>query len=97
MTPVRSTLGSFILERPEPTTEQQEGMCVVCLDAGCAYEEEREIVCAFKFTAYIRSRAEEAQARKREVGFTARRWVVERAHPWLNRLRRLLIRWDKKP
>jgi len=23
--------------------------------------------------------------------------VVERAHSWLNRFRRLLIRWDKKP
>lgn len=24
------------------------------------------------------------------------RWVVERSHSWLNRFRRLLIRWDKK-
>ncbi len=27
----------------------------------------------------------------------ARRWVVERAHSWLNRFRRLLVRWEKKP
>jgi transposase len=26
-----------------------------------------------------------------------RRWVVERAHSWMNRFRRLLVRWDKKP
>ena len=32
-----------------------------------------------------------------EAGFKARRWVVERAHSWMNRFRRLLIRWDKKP
>jgi len=25
------------------------------------------------------------------------RWVVERAHSWMNRFRRLLVRWDKKP
>lgn len=26
----------------------------------------------------------------------ARRWVVERAHSWTNRARRLLVRWEKK-
>lgn len=45
----------------------------------------------------MRPRGEEAQAIKREAGFKARRWVVERAHSWLNRFRRLLARWEKKP
>jgi putative transposase len=26
----------------------------------------------------------------------ARRWVVERAHSWMNRFRRILVRWEKK-
>jgi putative transposase len=26
----------------------------------------------------------------------ARRWVVEVAHSWFNRFRRLLVRWEKK-
>ena len=29
-------------------------------------------------------------------GGWARRWVVERTHSWLNRSRRLLVRWEKK-
>ena len=33
---------------------------------------------------------------KRHAGAKARRWVVERTHSWMNRFRRLLIRWDKK-
>ena len=33
---------------------------------------------------------------KREAGFRARRWVVERTHSWMNRFRRILIRWEKK-
>ena len=49
----------------------------------------------FGFTAHIRSRGEEAQAIKREAGFKARRWVMERTHSWMNRFRRILIRWDK--
>ena len=38
-----------------------------------------------------------AQAIKKAAGFKARRWVVERTHSWLNRFRRILVRWDKSP
>ena len=31
-----------------------------------------------------------------EPGYRPRRWVVERTHSWLNRFRRLLVRWEKK-
>jgi len=32
-----------------------------------------------------------------EAGFKARRWVVERTHNWMNRFRRILVRWEKLP
>ena len=32
-----------------------------------------------------------------QPGKRSRRWVVERLHSWLNRTRRLIIRWDKLP
>ena len=48
------------------------------------------------YTAHIRTRGEEAKAKERIPGYRARRWVVERTHSWLNRFRRLLIRWEKK-
>lgn len=51
----------------------------------------------FGYTAHIRKRGEEAQALKQEAGSKARRWVVERTHSWMNRFRRILIRWEKKP
>jgi putative transposase len=88
------TIESIVVERPEPTEEQPQGMC---LDKGYDYQEVRDILRAFGFTAHIHPRGEEAQAIKREAGFKARRWVVERAHSWMNRFRRLLVRWDKKP
>ena len=66
----------------------------LCLDAGYDYDEVREIVYEFGYTAHIRSRGEEKVAK--EAGHKARRWVVERSHSWLNRYRRLLVRWDKK-
>ena len=91
---VRSTIESLVLARPKPTQEQPQGMC---LDAGYDYDEVYAILKEFGFTAHVRPRGEEAKAIKREAGFKARRWVVERAHSWMNRFRRLLIRWDKKP
>jgi putative transposase len=36
------------------------------------------------------------EAIQREASFRARRWVVERTHSWLNRFRRLLVRWEKR-
>jgi putative transposase len=56
----------------------------------------RDLCEEFAFTAHIRGRGEEAQAIKREAGFRARRWVVERTHSWLNRFRRILTRWEKR-
>ena len=67
----------------------------VCLDAGYDYPQVREVVAALGYTAHIRPRGEEVQAKK--AGQKARRWVVERTHSWLNRFRHLLIRWAKKP
>ena len=37
------------------------------------------------------------KALAKEEGFKARRWVVERTHGWLNRFRRILVRWEKLP
>jgi transposase len=90
----RPTLESLVVERPEPTPEHPQG---VCLDAGYDYQEVRDLLAAFGFTAHIRSRGEEAQELKEKAGSRARRWVVERSHSWMNRFRRILIRWEKKP
>jgi len=91
---VRTTIEGLIVERPEPTEEQPQGMC---MDKGYDFQEVRDTLAEFGFTAHIRSRGEEAYAIKREAGFRARRWVVERTHSWMNRFRRILIRWEKKP
>jgi putative transposase len=90
---VEATLESIPVERPEPTPEKPQGMC---LDKGYDYDDTRELVKEFGFTAHVRARGEEAKELKREAGQKARRWVVERTHSWMNRFRRILIRWEKK-
>jgi putative transposase len=90
---VEATLESIAVERPEPTEQEPQGMC---LDKGYDYDDTRELVREFGFTAHVRARGEEAKELKREAGQKARRWVVERTHSWMNRFRRVLIRWEKK-
>ncbi len=90
----RATLENIVAERPAPTPQCPQG---VCLDNGYDYQEVRDILEEFGFTAHIRSRSQEARDLKQDAIKKARRWVVERAHSWLNRFRRILIRWDKKP
>jgi len=89
---VRATLESIPVRRPEPTPGAPQGLC---LDKGYDYDEVRDLVKEFGYTAHIRARGEEAQAIKHEAGFKARRWVVERTHSWMNRFRRVLVRWEK--
>lgn len=91
---VRDTFESIIVKRPKPTRKKKQNMC---LDKGYDYAEVRDLLKEFGFTAHIRTRGEERQAIKKEAGKRARRWVVERTHSWMNRFRRILIRWDKKP
>ncbi len=90
---VRETLESMVVDRPQSTEEQPQGMC---LDKGYDYQEVRDTLQEFGFTAHIRSRGEEAKDLNAEAGRRARRWVVERPHSWMNRFRRLLIRWEKR-
>ena len=63
------------------------------MDKGDDYSDIRELVKNYGYTAHIRSRGDE---NIKISGFRARRWVIERTHSWLNRFRRLLIRWEKK-
>lgn len=90
---VRETIENIVVKRPEPTEAQAQGMC---MDKGYDFQEVKDILIEFGFTAHIRSRGEEAKELAAEAGRRARRWVVERAHSWMNRFRRILIRWEKK-
>ena len=45
----------------------------------------------------MRSCGEEAKELVQEAGKRARYWVVEHTHSWMNRFRRILVRWEKHP
>jgi len=91
---VRETMQSIPVKRPRPSLQKPQGLC---LDKGYDFDEVRNLAREFRFTAHIRSRGEEAKLIRRRIRFKARRWAVERTHSWMNRFRRILIRWEKKP
>jgi putative transposase len=87
---VKGTLDAIVIQRPSHKIVQN-----ICMDKGYDFPDIRELVKEYGYTAHIKSRGEE-NIRIQMPGFRARRWVVERTHSWLNRFRRLLVRWEKK-
>jgi len=90
---IAATLDGIVIARPDPTDVAPPHLC---LDKGYDFDAVREAVAARGDAAHIRTRGEEAQAQAQHPGAVARRWVVERTHSWMNRARRLLVRWEKK-
>lgn len=88
----RATLEEAPVPIPDEETVETVGLC---LDKGYDYQEVRDLLDEFGIVPHIRSRGEEKQALKRDLGHRARRWVVERVHSWMNRFRRVLVRWEK--
>jgi transposase len=44
---------------------------------------------------HVKGRSKEAKELKKDPSKKARRWVVEVAHSWFNRFRKLLVRYEK--
>jgi putative transposase len=89
-----ATLDGMAVARPEPTEAAPQHLS---LDAGYDYDVIRAQVAERGYRAHIRPRGEERALKEQVPGWRARRWVVERTHSWLNRSRRLLVRWEKRP
>jgi putative transposase len=100
-----ATLDGLVVARHAPEEDpgkEQEASSKqhLCLDAAYDSEEVRKELEARSYEPHIspadnKKRSERKVARQ-HLGGRARRWVVERTHSWLNRSRRLLVRWEKK-
>jgi putative transposase len=88
---VEATLDSIPVPRPRANRRRPQHLCA---DKGYDAETVRCAARRRRYTPHIRSRGEEQRRCRR--GQKARRWVVERVHSWLNRYRRILVRWEKK-
>jgi transposase len=88
---VTQTLDAIPIERPEPTSQTPHNLC---LDKGYDGDPADREVRRRGYTPHVPRKINQP-SKPRHRG-RARRWKVERTHSWLNRARRLLIRWEKK-
>jgi len=89
---VQETLASIPLRRPRPTPRKKQHLCA---DKGYDADTIRRVAKRRHYVTHIPRKGEDASRLTRRRG-RARRWVVERTHSWINRARRLLVRWEKK-
>jgi len=87
------TLDKIIVERPEKLIYRIHHLC---LDKGYDYEDVIAGVLARDYILHLKRRGQADEPIDGEKKYPARRWVVERTHSWMNRFRRLLVRWEKK-
>ena len=90
---LEATFDSVPVNRPQPTDRKKQH---VCLDKGYDSQDVRKFLRRRHYRPHVKSRGQEETQRKANPRFKARRWVVERTHSWINRFRRLLVRWEKK-
>ena len=87
------TLKGIVIDRPAPS----EGPQNLCLDKAYSNTPCVTVADAANYEVHVPDKANAVVKRKRKPGRRKpRRWVVEVTHSWINRFRRLLIRWEKK-
>ena len=91
VTQIEELLDSVIIERPDIFAKPQH----VCLDNGYAGESALEIIVLRGFIPHIRGRRQEETEREIDPDKKPRRWVVEVCHSWMNRFKKLLVRYEK--
>lgn len=91
---LQATLDGVVIERPKSDEQQKQNLC---LDKAYAGEPTHQVGEIRGYEVHVPDKANAKKKRRRKGGRRkARRWVVEVTHSWLNRFRRLLVRWEKK-
>lgn len=85
--------GGMLVERPEPTDQHEQHLC---LDKAYASQETDERLARLGLIGHVKQQGEVSEPGVGEPVYPARRWKVERSISWLNNMRKLRVRWEKK-
>jgi putative transposase len=86
------TLDAIVVVRPDPTEEAPQPLGA---DKGDDYEACDQAAQGHDDIPHSRARGEEQRDKGAIPGDRARRWVVEVCHSGLNRVRKILVRFEK--
>jgi transposase len=81
-------LDEIIIERPDTVQH-------LCADKGYTGEPAQKAIRDRNYIPHVKQRGEEIQEKKDNPQFRGHRWIVEVAHSWFNRFRKLLVRYEK--
>jgi transposase len=86
-------LDGIVVVRPDPVLLPQH----LCQDKGYDYETSRQAVAERGYTLHLPPKGLDTPLppKGHPARHPARRWVVERAHGWLHKFRKVLIRYER--
>lgn len=90
VTQLVATLDAVVVPRPPVAPRARQHLCA---HAGFLGTVARQNMIDRDYTPHVRPRGEERTARAQ--GKRPRRWIVEVAHSWFTRFRKLLVRYEK--
>lgn len=90
VTQLAATLDAIVVPRPPVGPRQRQHLCA---DAAFVGSGARQQMLDRNYTPHVRPRGVEHQQRAQAK--RARRWIVEVAHSWFTRFRKLLVRYEK--
>jgi transposase len=90
---LEAVLDAIVFKRPRPPKRRSKHLCA---DAGYTGAPALAIIHKHGYIPDVKGRGgQEADELKRDPKKKARRWIVEVAHSWFNRFRKLLVRYEK--
>jgi putative transposase len=92
VTQLDAVLSAIMVARINPDQRRSKHLCA---DAGYRGREAHDVIVAHRYIAHVASRRQEHELKQRDPRKKPRRWVVEVAHSWFTRFRKLLVRYEK--
>lgn len=89
---LESVLGKIMVRRANPPHRRSKHLCA---DAAYTGTKAQTVIQQAGYIAHVVGRAQEVSVLKQQPGSKPRRWIVEVAHSWFNRFRKLLVRYEK--
>ena len=92
VTQLEAVLSAIMVKRPTPAQRRNKHLCA---DAGYTGALALGIIHKHGYIPHVKGRRQEVVEKKKDPSKKARRWIVEVAHSWFNRFRKLLVRYEK--
>ena len=83
----------LLVPRPKPRPRKRQHLC---LDKAYDYPTIDQLVSSLGYVGHIKRRGQDDHPGIGEPLYPPRRWKVERSISWLNNMRKLRTRWEKK-